>query len=407
MRNPPPIWHPKITGAALEVESPAAIAWLWTLLPIATGVGILVQRHALTSPGRATLFVAITVLPWLIGLVALLPPRRVYTVSIGSTTFWSFARHMLFPLLIFGGTSGLLLRPVDIDIGPFPLVFMVSEGAAVGPLAESVFWALAAMGLMVGVDVWGPYDQSYPWFIGIALAWGGGMMVRAQMRLLTQLRAAQEDLAARAATDERRRIARELHDVIAHSLTVMMLHVTGARRALERDTRDAGSALEEAERLGRQSLQDVRRAVGVLGSGAAGQPAPMPGASDVTTLVDQFRGAGATIVADIRGELGALEPTAGLALYRIVQESLTNAAKHAPGMPVEVSIEVGSDRTSVRVINVLPDAAAPKTVVRSNGLGLWGMKERAALLGGSVSAGADDRSWIVEAIVPTSAQATT
>jgi signal transduction histidine kinase len=95
-----------------------------------------------------------------------------------------------------------------------------------------------------------------------------------------------------------------------------------------------------------------------------------------------------------------LEPTAGLAVYRIVQESLTNAAKHAPDMPVEITIEVTGDRTSVRVVNTLPETPAFRAGSRSHGLGLWGMKERAALLGGSVSAGADDRRWIVDAIVP-------
>jgi signal transduction histidine kinase len=404
MRSELPSW--RTAAAVVEVEWPGLFAWLWTSLPLLTAVGILLQRNALASPGRETFFVGIAVFPWVIALASLLPPRRAYSITIESTLLWKVARRVIFPGLVIGGTFGLLLQPVDIDIGPFPLVFMVSEMAAIAPVADGIFWAFAAMGLMAGIDIWGPYDQSYPWFIAIALAWGGGMMVRTLMHLLERLRTAQEDLAARAATDERRRIARELHDVIAHSLTVMMLHVTGARRALSRDTGDAATALEEAERLGRQSLQDVRRVVGVLGSDAAGEPAPMPGAPDVTALVDQFRGAGATIAADIRGELRELEPTAGLALYRIVQECLTNAAKHAPGMPVDVSIEVRSDRTLVRVINVLPDAAAPRTVTRSNGLGLWGMKERAALLGGSVSAGADDRSWIVEAIVP-SAKATT
>jgi signal transduction histidine kinase len=391
-------WHPEATPA--EVEWSGAFVWLWTILPLATGVGILLQRHALSSPGRDTIFVAIAVLPWVIQLAFLLPPRRVYNVSIGSTKPWFLFRAVVFPALVVGGTYGLLLHPVEIDIAPFPLVHMVSAMAATGPVGEGAFWMVAAMGLIAGMDVWGKYNQSYPWYIGIALAWGGGMLVRTQMRLLTQLRAAQADLATRAATDERRRIARELHDVIAHSLTVMILHVTGARRALARDPRDASAALEEAERLGRQSLQDVRRVVGVLGTGSESEPAPMPEALDVASLIDQFTNAGATISADIRGDLGSLEPTAGLALYRIVQESLTNAAKHAPGMPIEISIDVQRDRTCIRVINVLTDAAAPKIAARSNGLGLWGMKERAALLGGSVSVGADDRSWIVDAIVP-------
>jgi len=388
-------------ASAVEVEWSGTFAWLWTTLPLFTGLGILAQRHALTSPRRDTLLVVVAVLPWLMQLAFLFPPRRVYSLSLGDTKPWALFRRVLFPGLVFAGTYGLLLHPVEIDIAPFPLVFLVSEMAASGPIADGAFWTVASMGLIAGMDVWGKYNQSYPWYIGLALGWGGGMIVRQQMRLLTELRAAQAGLAARAATDERRRIAREVHDVIAHSLTVMMLHVTGARRALARDPKDASAALEEAERLGRQSLQDVRRVVGILG--VEGQePTPLPGAGDVTALIDRFRGAGATISADISGELNSLEPTAGLALYRIVQESLTNAAKHAPGTSIDIAIVVTGSSTQVRVRNALSDA--PKT--RSNGLGLWGMRERAALLGGSLHAEAVDGRWTVEAVVP-STQAST
>ena len=376
-------WHRTSSyheNPVVVLEWPALVAWFWTAVPLATAVGILAQRHALTHPGRATVYVAIAALPWLIQLVGVFPPRP------------------LFFVLVLGGTTGLLLHPVEIDIAPFLMVFMVAEMGAMASVREGAIYTGASIALMVGFNVAGRFTQSYPWLIGFVLTWGGGAMVRAQVELLGKLRAAQDALATQAATDERRRIARELHDVIAHSLTVMMLHVTGARRALDRDTHDAAAALEQAERLGRQSLQDVRRVVGVLGTTDGSEPTPMPGAPDITALVDQFRNAGATITIDITGELGTLEPTAGLALYRIVQESLTNAAKHAPGTAVDVVIEATTDGTRLRVTNALTEAPAPKA--RSNGLGLWGMKERATLLGGDVSARANGARWVVEAVVP-------
>lgn len=375
--------HPP--GSAEEMEWPRSLVVGWSLLPLLTCLAILLQRHAIASPGRASVFVAVVALPWLL---------QALDVDVPSP---------LFGALVLGGTLGLFFRPVDNDIAPFPLVFLVAQMCAVCTTVETMFWALAAMGLMAGADLAGLYDQSLPWYFGIAFGWVGGFMVKSQLVLLGRLRAAQADLAERAATDERRRIARELHDVIAHSLTVMMLHVTGARRALERDTRDAAEALEEAERLGRQSLQDVRRVVGVLGPGSDRDHSPPPGAGDVAQLIDQFRGAGAIIRANVEGQLGSLEPTTGLALYRIIQESLTNAAKHASGSDVEVAIVVGTETTSLRVVNRMPDLTASS---RTQGLGLWGMKERVTLLGGAFSAGAQNGRWIVEATLPSPRLAT-
>lgn len=342
---------------------------------------MLLQRDALASLGRDTLFIAIVLLPWVLQALRVDLPSPV------------------FGILVLAGTLGLVLRPVDIDVAPFSLVFLVAQMSAVCSTATGLLWAFAAMALMAGVDLWGPYDQSLPWFFGIALGWVGGFMVKAQLRLVTELRAAQAHLAERAATDERRRLARELHDVIAHSLTVMMLHVTGARRALDRDTRDAAEALEEAERLGRQSLQDVRRVVGILGERNDRESAPLPEGADVMALIDQFRSAGATIVAELDGPLRSLDPATGLALYRMVQESLTNAAKHAAGHPVEIAIQVGAEAATLRVVNGLREN--PTSVTRSHGLGLLGMRERATLLGGSFSAGALNGRWVVEAMLPT------
>jgi len=374
---------PRHRGSDVELDLPWPAVYFWTALPLLTGVAILLQRHAFAHPGRPIVYVMIVLLPWIFELAGITLPRP------------------LFVALVLSGTLGLALKPVDIDIAPFPMVFMASEMGTIASLRESAVWAAAAMGLMAGLDIWGPYHQSFPWYIGIGLGWLGGVLVGFQVELLMKLRIAQETLAARAATDERRRIAREIHDVIAHSLTVMMLHVTGARRALGRDTRDASAALEEAERLGRQSLQDVRRAVGLLGESGDPQIAPMPGAADLAGLIDQFRSAGAQIVTRFDGEFGSLQPTTGLAVYRIVQESLTNAAKHAPGSSVAVTIRVGRDDAAVRVTNRLTAGPAVSSSSKPNGLGLWGMRERASLLGGSFEAGAEDGQWVVNASVPT------
>jgi signal transduction histidine kinase len=187
--------------------------------------------------------------------------------------------------------------------------------------------------------------------------------------------------------------------VIAHSLTVTMLHVTAARLALDDDVLEARTALTEAERLGRQSLADIRRTVGLLRPRGDQDVAiqPLPAAADVPTLVEDFRRTGLAVDFRVEGDLGAVSATTGLALYRIVQESLTNAAKHAPGAAVGVEMEVASDRVHVVVLNPRTDPMAPAS---DEGFGTVGMEQRATLLGGTLRAGPDGDGWSVEAELP-------
>ena len=138
-----------------------------------------------------------------------------------------------------------------------------------------------------------------PWMAGVSVSAGVAILVGRDRALLAELRAAQAGLAERSRAEERNRIARDLHDVIAHSLTVSLLHISGARLALEHDPDDAARALAEAERLGRESLDEVRSIVGLMRSGdgaaangAAGSLAPVPGLDGVGELVERFRGAG-------------------------------------------------------------------------------------------------------------------
>ena len=297
----------------------------------------------------------------------------------------------------------LLLRSSDSsDIAPFYLVALTAASAASHPLRHSLTVAIVSAAILVVAWVW--YDDTLSgiviWVLGIALGHLGGSGIREQGRLAAELEAAHDDLAERAAADERQRIAREVHDVIAHSLTVTMLHLTAARLALDSgDAAEAADALREAEALGLQSLGDVRRVVGVLGADGA-TAEPQPDASHIPILVDDYRAAGLDVQLVVEGELDALSPATGLALYRIVQEGLANIGRHANGGTARVRIVVGPAEVDVSVANPVGAVTSPR---REGGLGLTGMKARAEALGGRCSAGPSATGeWEVRASLPRS-----
>ena len=257
-----------------------------------------------------------------------------------------------------------------------------------------VYWA-GAIALFGGEWLWVDPDPGWgAWMAGTTFTALGALLVRHELDLVDRLRAAQAGLADRARAEERNRIARELHDVIAHTLVVSQLHVTGARLAVETDPADAARSLAEAERLGRESLAEVRRAVGLLREDAdGGNVAPLPGAADLPALVERFRSTGADVTLGVAGDISALPTVTGLAMYRIVQESLTNAAKHAPGTSVVVGVHV----EPARVVLTVDSAGSPG---HGSGLGLLSMRERASALGGRCEAGPGGRGWLVRAELP-------
>lgn len=294
--------------------------------------------------------------------------------------------------------AGVLLLELDytqVDVVPFLLVFLVAEMTARGTRAGGLLLAAIGSAIMITYEVQGG-DGLFIWVFGIWMGWAAGAMMQSLMALTLDLQEAQAGLSEKAATDERQRIAREVHDVIAHSMTVTMLHVTGARMALNRgDAAEAVEALEEAERLGRQALSDIRRTVGLLAPDGTSAGPPMPKASELPGLVDGFAHAGLAIDFEVDGDLERVPEATGLAAYRIVQESLANAAKHAPGEAVSVGVMVGGD-VSIRVHNAVGNGVAPSR----DGLGLRGMEQRATSLGGTFAAGPDEDGWTVSATLP-------
>ena len=233
------------------------------------------------------------------------------------------------------------------------------------------------------------------WFVGISFTTALTVFARRLRLAMMQLKAAQDELAERTRAEERNRIAAEVHDVIGHALTVSLLHIGGARLALDENPQEARRSLLEAERLTRESLEEVRATVGLMHTDFPDRRAPLPGTGDLPALVESFRSAGSDVELFVDEHLGALGATRGLAAYRIVQEALTNAAKHAPGNPVVVRVGPTQDGTTVTVRNDGPPTLAP-----TPGAGLRGMRERAESLGGHLTAGPIDDGWLVEAVLP-------
>jgi signal transduction histidine kinase len=187
--------------------------------------------------------------------------------------------------------------------------------------------------------------------------------------------------------------------VIAHSLTVSLLHISSARLALEHEPEDAERALAEAERLGRESLDEVRSIVGLMRSPdgeTADSLVPVPGLDAVGELVERFRSAGADVDLRRTGDLAFVPATAGTTLYRIAQEALTNAARHAPGAAIHVTLTRDNDHVEL----VVDSDGRPGG---GQGNGLETMRERAEALGGRCEAGPAGHGWRVAASVPTPA----
>lgn len=279
------------------------------------------------------------------------------------------------------------------------VVFLVGEAIAHWPLRLAVPTTVAAV-LLASPPVTAHDEISGVWIGAIGLAAVVGLLIRALLSSIVDLEAAQAELTARAAAEERARIAREVHDVIAHSLTVTMLHLTAARLAVGRgDTGAATEALEEAERAGRRSLTDVRRTVGLLRADddaeASGTSAPARLAADVHELVAGYRAAGVAVELQTTGDVDSLVPEVGIAVYRTVQESLANAARHRPGATSVVSLDVG-EKTHVRVRT----RGGQPTEQPGAGAGLLGMRERADALGGRCDARPEGDGWLVEVELP-------
>jgi signal transduction histidine kinase len=224
--------------------------------------------------------------------------------------------------------------------------------------------------------------------------WGLGAYAQTRRRYTQALeeRAAQlererEQLALIAVQEERTAIARELHDIVAHSVSVMLVGVRGAREAMRRSPDVAQDVLKAVERSGEQSLQELRRVLAVLRAADDGaESRPQPSLDDLGDLIEGYRAAGLPVRLDVLGEPAPLPGGLELSVYRIVQEALTNAIKHADPSRVTVMLRFGGARLDVEISDDGTPSPEPSSRAHDDGHGLIGMRERVALFGGTLTA---------------------
>lgn len=317
-------------------------------------------------------------------------------VIAGALMLQARRRPLVYAAVATGGIA-VLGNGQSSAVSWFAVCLLTGWCLLIGGRRDGLGYGAGALILFACQWLWVESDPGWgAWMAGTTLTALAGLLVRHEVDLVSQLRAAQAGLAAQARVEERNRIARELHDVIAHTLTISLLHVTSARLAVEYDPDDAARALAEAERLGRESLTEVRAAVGLLredGQTASGPTGPLPGWEAMPALVERFRSAGADVTLAVHGDTKGLPATTGLAVYRILQEALTNTIKHAPGAATAVTLTVSAGTVELTV-----DSAGEPG--RGTGLGMISMRERAESLGGRCEAGPGGRGWLVKGTLP-------
>ncbi len=223
---------------------------------------------------------------------------------------------------------------------------------------------------------------------------------RYRIELLERVYRAEEVAAAARVVADRQRLARDLHDVVAHTLAVTVLHLGGARLAVSYEPAEAAAAIEEAERLAHRSMNELRQVVRVLAEDHSSLPvspaSPQPTAGELPGLLDEYRHAGLDLSSTMSGDLSAVVAPVGMVAYRVVQEALANASRHGPGGHTDVDIKVGTDG-ALRLVVTNPCQAASG---RGGGIGLRAMTERVRAVGGQVTAGCEGRDWVVRAELP-------
>jgi signal transduction histidine kinase len=215
---------------------------------------------------------------------------------------------------------------------------------------------------------------------------------RAYLRTLEEravrLEREREEHALRAAAEEQARIARELHDVIAHSVSVMVVQAAAADDVFDSQPERSRQALQAIEATGRSALSELRRLLGVVRTPAeTGSYAPQPGLDALDALVEQVRSAGLPVELVVEGARDAVPVGIDLSAYRIVQEALTNTLKHAEATHADVVVRYAGSELVVEVV----DDGRATAAAGDGGQGLIGMRERVALYGGELDAGRIDR----------------
>jgi signal transduction histidine kinase len=295
--------------------------------------------------------------------------------------------------LAYGTAVSAFLEPVEEQIAPFfGLILMPYALGAYSHGRAMAAGLLAMLATPAAVEVAaGHADFGDLTFLPIlcGAAWLAGRGVRSRTLLAAELheatlraQEAQEEDAQRAVADERRRIAREMHDIVAHSVSVMVVQAGGARRILSKDPDRAIAAAREIENTGRSALAEMRRMLGVLQTQTADRT-PQPGLGALESLVERARATGQPVGLRVEGQRREIPAGLDLTAYRVVQEALTNSIKYASGAETDVCVRWLDDALELSVA----DTGGWSAIANGGGHGLVGMQERVRLYGGEVTTG--------------------
>jgi len=340
------------------------------------------------------------------------PRTAAAATTVAACTLLLWRRHL--PLVFATGAClVLMLRPWlgvpdDQLVAPLAIVFASCFALGRHAATRSGLTGIAVINLGVhwseGIELppldgllWAGALTLGPWIFGrlvLAHAQSNELLADQARGLVRE----QRQLAERAVIDERRRIARELHDVIAHSLSVMVVQAGAAREVLHTDPSTVERALDEIQRAGRAALGETGRLLHLLREETDSELTPQPAAADLPRLAEQFRESGLDVALKMEGPTDGLPAGVDLSVFRIVEEGLTNALKHAPDGSVMVVYHRGADGVDLDLESA---GGGGSGGLSSNGHGLIGMRERVAVFGGSLDAArTDDGGFVVAARLP-------
>lgn len=307
------------------------------------------------------------------------------------------------PLVILGLLLALQVLPSSVapPEATFALAFALYSAGRYGENDRWNFLLLAAAVVIVSITTYMDNEDLAEFALGGIFMfgiWYAGRRVRFRGERLAEREELRREETLRTVVEERTRIARELHDVVAHRVSLMTVQAGAARTIATDDPEKAAEAMGAVEQAGREVLGELRHLLGVLRPDAEGDLFPQPGLIDIPHLVDEFNEAGLEVTLSVHGEEVELPVRVELAVYRIVQEALTNALRHA-GPDARAMVRLETNGEGVR-IEVTDDGIGASPGV-NGGHGIVGMRERAQLLGGSFHAGPGPRGgYSVSAYLP-------
>lgn len=364
--------------------------------PVAIAVILTVAALLESNKNSGPLPPGLALLLGLLGTAPIAVVRRYPTVAVAAV-LTANAVFVLFGRLSWSvaGVAGWLIA-----IAACPVVLPWRRAARAVALTE-VAVLLGVAGLNGSAT---PWDATAAEALAVLAAWGAGEMVRARrqsVKTAEQLKTLSErDVIAR----ERASIARELHDVVAHHVSMIAVRAATAPYSVPDLPEPGHAAFAEIADEARTALTELRVVLGVLRApDGDADAAPQPRIADLSGLIARMKAAGMDVSLTIAGDRGPLPASVELCCYRIVQEALTNAGRHAPGSKVMVEVGIGATAVSAVIGNAAPVLPGVKGRTQG-GYGLTGLRERVAMLRGEFSAGPDDRGgFVVRAVLPAEA----